>query len=123
MFQNILLVAAGGAAGSVARFLIGSFVLAHPTRPFYYSTLVINVVGSLIIGALAGLGERNGMSHEMTLLLATGFCGGFTTFSTFSLEVLRLLQSGEYLPAFGYIATSILFGIGAAFAGYAMVKP
>ncbi|MBO4963699.1 MAG: CrcB family protein, partial [Prevotella sp.] len=80
MLGNILLVAAGGAVGSVCRYLLSSVHVAS----FPWGTLTVNVLGSLLIGLLAGLSGRGILSPELKLLLVTGFCGGFTTFSTFA---------------------------------------
>ena len=84
-----LLVAAGGALGAVTRYLIG---LIHPKGDFPLTTLLINVLGAVLIGALMGAALNRQMAQEWLLFLKTGVCGGFTTFSTFSLESVALLE-------------------------------
>jgi len=113
MFRNFLLVGAGGAAGSMARygvsFIMSKFLL-HPYQ--FVSTLTINVVGSLIIGILFGLSARNQwLEQGGYLLLASGFCGGFTTFSTFALENINLMQKGQSVMAFVYMGFSLVIGL------------
>ena len=113
MFRNFLLVGAGGAVGSMARYgvsFIMSKFLAQPHQ--FISTFTINVVGSLIIGLLFGLSSRNQwLDQGGYLLLASGFCGGFTTFSTFALENVNLMQKGQSVMAFVYMAASIVVGL------------
>ena len=113
MFRNFLLVGAGGAVGSMVRYgvsFIMSKVLAHPYQ--FASTFTINVIGSLIIGILFGLSARNQwLDQGGYLLLASGFCGGFTTFSTFALENVNLMQKGQSFMAFAYIGLSIVIGL------------
>lgn len=100
---NVLLVAAGGAAGSVARYLLSLVPVpgAWPTM-----TLITNFVGAVLIGLVAGLSPAR-LSTEGTLLLKTGLCGGFTTFSTFSLETVTLWQQGHAGLAALYAAASV----------------
>ena len=86
------------------------------TYPF--GTFTVNIIGCFIIGLVMGLSERFNVSSEWRLLLVTGFCGGFTTFSAFSIETLALLRDAQYLPAFLYIAGSVIIGLLAAFFGY-----
>jgi CrcB protein len=105
-----LAVALGGALGSVARFwLTGVMTLLTGPR-FPWGTLLINVGGSFVIGVVAGLTltpERLGWHPSIRILLMTGFCGGFTTFSAFSLQALELIQAGEIAPALGYMLASV----------------
>lgn len=88
-------MAAGGAVGSVCRYLLSSVHMAS----FPWGTLTVNVLGSLLIGLLAGLSGRGLLSPELKLLLVTGFCGGFTTFSTFANESFGMMKAGEVLTA------------------------
>lgn len=116
MIKNLLLIGLGGAVGSMLRYA-GNLLIS--TKQFPYATLSVNIIGSFIIGIVFALSIRDeAFSNNWKLFLATGICGGFTTFSAFSLENMGLLQSGKYSMAFIYIALSILLGIGATFFGY-----
>jgi CrcB protein len=110
MVQTLILVAAGGAAGSVLRYLVGLGALRAFGPGFPWGTLAVNVAGSVVIGALAVVltGPRAGLSP----LLVTGFLGGFTTFSTFSLDALRLWQGGQAGLAGAYVAGSVALALG-----------
>ena len=111
MIKNILLVGAGGALGSVARYLL-TYILTQLAICSEIATVAVNVVGSFAIGmAISTLGNMG------YLFAAVGFCGGFTTFSTFSLQALQLLQTGQRLQAFTYIAASVVICILATFLG------
>lgn len=105
--MKLLLIFLGGGTGSCLRYLI-SFLLQTP-----FATFTANILGCLIIGALSSLITN----AEWKLLLVTGFCGGFTTFSTFSNETTAMLRSGDTMQAICYVAASIIFGILAVFAG------
>ncbi|MEL6689900.1 MAG: CrcB family protein [Pseudomonadota bacterium] len=107
---NLVYIALGGALGSVARALVGMAVA------FPGGTLTVNVLGSFLIGVAfaAGFAERSTL-HAFVML---GFLGGFTTFSTFSLDVLKLVQAGQGQAAFGYVLVSVLFSIGACAFGF-----
>ena len=112
MFRNFLLVGAGGAAGSMARYGIGYIMSKYVPNPFPIGTFSINIIGSLIIGILFGLVGRNQWLQEGgMLLLASGFCGGFTTFSTFALENVNLMQKGQSVMAFIYMGLSVIIGL------------
>lgn len=82
----------------------------------------MNLIGCLVIGLVFGWSERSIMSAEWRLFLATGLCGGFTTFSAFSADTLGLLRDGQYGPAAVYVAASVLLGILATFTGFALIK-
>ena len=116
MIKQALLVFLGGGAGSVLRFLISKNLNSVTTLPL--GTLLVNIFGSLLIGIFLGLGLRQEvLSPNATLLLATGFCGGFTTFSAFSYENQALLKAGDYLNFGMYSAGSIFLGIAAVLIG------
>lgn len=116
MLKNVLLVGMGGAIGSMLRY--GCSILIN-SRTFPWSTLLINITGCFFIGLIFAFSLRDmHFLNNWKLFLATGICGGFTTFSAFSLENMSLLQSGKPGLAFLYIALSILLGIGASFLGY-----
>jgi CrcB protein len=111
-----LAVAAGGAVGTLARYLVG-VAWARP-GVFPWWTLAINVAGSLALGVFAGVASARGATTStLTLALTVGLCGGFTTFSTFSVETLALLERGEWQRAGAYVVASVLLGLLAAAAG------
>jgi CrcB protein len=116
-----LAVAAGGALGSLARFWLAAIMTMLTGPRFPWGTLLINVLGSFIIGLVAGLTAvpvRIGMHPDVRVFVMVGVCGGFTTFSAFSLQTLELLQSGEIASALGYMAGSLLFCLIAVWAGW-----
>lgn len=106
MIRELLAVGLGGAAGSIARYLLSYSVLAgHMLCGFPVGTFVVNATGSLLIGILTGTVTE---ASFVTWLLAIGFCGGFTTFSTFSADTVRLFRDGQYAPAALYIVLSVV---------------
>ena len=112
MIRNFLLVGVGGAAGSMARYGISYAINRVLTHPFPLATFLINVMGCLLIGVLFGLVSRyNWMQQWGVLLLASGFCGGFTTFSTFALENVTLMQKSQSAVALVYTFLSIAIGL------------
>lgn len=114
--KQALLVFLGGGAGSVLRFLISKTL--NPLWIIPLGTFLVNIAGSLLIGIILGLGLRQEfLSPNATLLLATGFCGGFTTFSAFSYENQELLKAGDFLNFGIYTAGSIFLGIAAIMVG------
>lgn len=116
MFRNFLLVGLGGFLGSMLRYAVYCF---SRWENFPLATLIVNATGSFIIGIVIGLGIKDAaFSQSWKLFLATGICGGFTTFSAFSAENLHMLQSGKYTQALFYIITSIVSGILAAWLGF-----
>ncbi|GAB4202355.1 MAG: fluoride efflux transporter CrcB [Bacteroidia bacterium] len=121
MLKNIILVGVGGLAGSITRYLV-SVLFAGYSDKIPLSTWIVNIVGSFLIGIIYAISELTPNFVWMRLLLATGFCGGFTTFSAFTSENLNLLQKGEYTLFFFYVSTSILIGILAVLAGILVVK-
>lgn len=119
MLKNLLLVGLGGFFGSTMRYTVWYF---FRSVNFPSATLIVNILGSLIIGIVIGIGMKDvHFSQNWKLFLATGVCGGFTTFSAFSIENLQMLQTGKYLPALLYISSSIFFGIAAAWLGFKLV--
>lgn len=119
MLKNFLLVGLGGGIGSMLRY--GASVLL-PAKSFPYSTLAVNITGSFIIGLVFAFSIREeGLSDTWKLFLAAGICGGFTTFSAFSLENMGLLQSGRYGTALAYTGLSLVLGFAATFLGYALL--
>ncbi|WP_139488856.1 fluoride efflux transporter CrcB [Brevibacillus dissolubilis] len=113
--MNWMMVAVGGAAGSLLRYALG-LTLNVPSWP--YGTWLANVLGSFLIGFFFVWGkEKAGISPELYILLTTGMMGGFTTFSTFSLEVVTMTMQGNVLKAILYATGSVIVGLLAAYAG------
>ena len=116
-------VAVGGALGSLGRFWLTGVMFGLTGPRFPWGTLLINVVGSFVIGLVAGLTlvpERIGLHPDLRIFLMTGVCGGFTTFSAFSLQTLELLQSGDVVPALGYAVGSVVLCVAATLGGWLM---
>jgi CrcB protein len=118
-----LLVAFGGAIGSVLRYYVGQWALRLMGPAFPWGTLAVNVVGCFVIGVFAELIARKfNASTELRLLLITGFLGGFTTFSAFSLDAISLFERGETVAGGIYIAASVGFSMAAVIAGLATMR-
>lgn len=117
--QQVLLIFIGGGLGSLCRYGISRWM--ETSASFPYATFVANVLSCLILGIIVGLSLKNMVSNDIKLMLITGFCGGFSTFSTFSNETLSLFQSGNYTTAFTYIAISILVCLASIFIGMKIV--
>lgn len=117
MIKNILFVALGGASGSVLRYLIAVITAKYYTGHFPIATFMINVTGCFLIGLFMGAIGVGHQSQSIKLLLITGFCGGYTTFSAFAYENLLLLNNNNSIIALGYIFASIVFGIAAVWLG------
>ncbi|HEV2642016.1 MAG TPA: fluoride efflux transporter CrcB [Candidatus Elarobacter sp.] len=116
-------IAAGSALGGVTRYLVGFAIQQRAGVAFPLGTLIINVTGSLLLGFLlrAAL-EGVSISPEMRAFLTTGFCGGYTTFSTFSYDSIALVQGGEYRRAAIYVTLSVVLSLIATFAGIALAQ-
>lgn len=114
--MNFLFVALGGALGSVLRYFLS--LVIPKVAGFPWPTFVVNVLGCLCIGIFSGLFLKcDSLSPNLKLFLVTGFCGGFTTFSTFANENLALLQSGKFGMFIAYALASFVLGVAACFAG------
>jgi CrcB protein len=110
----------GGAIGSLARLILGAAIQQRVGLAFPVGTLVINVTGSMLLGFLMRIAlDTTAVTPVMRALLTTGFCGGYTTFSTFSYETLDLLREGLYARASVYVASSVALGLVGTFAGFA----
>ena len=118
MIRNLLLVALGGAVGSVGRYLISKWL----EDGFPWGTLTVNIVGCLLIGLLTGLVTKGSLTPEMKLLLVTGFCGGFTTFSTFANESFTMMKTGDAVLSAVYIGVSVAAGMLAVYVGLQIAK-
>jgi len=119
--KQLLLIGFGGFIGSIARFLVSKLNLSWQFLSIPMGTLTVNVVGSLIIGFLAGVASRSEiMTTDMRLFLMVGICGGFTTFSSFTNENMMLIQNGQILTALMYISASVILGLAAVFLGYSL---
>ncbi len=118
MIRNILLVALGGAAGSALRYVLSALNVGS----LPWGTLLVNVAGSLLIGLLTGLVGRNILSPEAKLLLVTGFCGGFTTFSTYMNESFGMLKADDLLLTALYVGGSVVAGLLAVWAGMTLAR-
>lgn len=115
---SILLVFAGGGLGSVIRFLLGRWVNAWHNHHFPFGTLVVNVVACLALGYVVGIADhRQLISPSARLFWTVGFCGGFSTFSTFSAETLTLIQGGFHLSTAIYVISSLVFCLAGIFGG------
>jgi CrcB protein len=127
MINNILLVGLGGSLGSMARYLCQRWFASIHTQPFPWGTFAVNAAGCLLIGIFWGLTlksaqQENNFHPGWQLFLMTGLCGGFTTFSAFTLEGIGLLKEQKPAIFFVYIAASVLTGLLATYAGIKIVR-
>ena len=120
--KQALMVFIGGGFGSVARYFLGKW-LNNIENYFPVGTLLANVLGSLLMGFLIGyLAKTSNISETQSLLLATGFCGGFTTFSTFAYENQLFLKNGDYVSFLSYTLGTLILGFLAVFLGLYLSK-
>lgn len=120
--KNLLLVFVGGGFGSVLRYIIGKYLNSTETG-IPYGTFAANIIGSLLIGVILGMALKNNtLTQSHTLLLATGFCGGFTTFSTFAYENHLFLKAGDFTSFAIYTIASFIVGFLAVFAGMYLAR-
>jgi CrcB protein len=124
MLKNVLIVGLGGFLGSSGRYLLHLSMLKLGWDRFPLATMTANILGCLIFGIVLGLSVKSDtkMTHGMLIFLTTGFCGGFTTFSTFAIENVRMLERDAFIGMAIYIALSVVLGLLAAYGGLALVK-
>lgn len=116
---NIIAVGAGSCIGGVLRYLLSKLIQTSTAGAFPWGTLAVNLIGCLVIGIIYGLLDRGlTLSPAMKLFLTVGFCGGFTTFSTFMHENYLLFGGGSLLPFIVYAAASFIFGLALVYGGY-----
>lgn len=116
----ILLIAVGGAIGALARYGVSTWAFNQWGAAFPFGTFIINVAGSVLLGMIMQLAEGAAITAETRALLAVGFCGAFTTFSTFSYETVRLMQEGEWLYVAANIVGSVVVSLAGVFVGFAV---
>jgi len=123
MIKNFLIVGLGGASGSMLRYAVQKIFQVQTAAAFPTGTLLVNIAGCFLIGILWSLVSRSlTWNDEMKLLLMTGFCGGFTTFSAFTLEGIGLLKENKAALFFIYLTASVVGGLVATFIGIRIVK-
>ncbi len=123
MIKNILLVGLGGGLGSIARYGCQRLFALNFLHPVPWATLMVNIVGCLLIGIFWGITFRSfEQTENWKLFLMTGLCGGFTTFSAFTLEGIGLMKEQKLFLFFGYIAASVIIGLFATWLGMRIVR-
>lgn len=123
MLRTLLIVGAGSFVGGAMRYLVSKLVQGTVVTTFPLATFLVNVIGCLAIGVFYGLFERHSlMSPDLRLFLTVGFCGGFTTFSTFVNESYQLIRADNFFYLFAYVALSMLVGLLMLYLGYQLVK-
>ena len=121
--KSILLVGIGGGAGSILRYLCQKWINDIYHHSFPLATFLVNILGCLLIGMIyAGAEKTTILTPAVRLLLATGFCGGFTTFSTFAFENMTLLRTGDFTYFLAYSLGSLVMGTIFVIAGYSLIK-
>lgn len=123
MIKNLLIVGLGGGVGSMSRYAVQKILQAQSIATFPIGTLLVNITGCFLIGILWSMVSRSlSWSEELKLLLMTGFCGGFTTFSAFTLEGMGLLKENKTALFFIYLTASVVGGLLATFIGIRIAK-
>lgn len=123
MVRNLILIGSGSCIGGICRYLTQLFVQKYYPSSFPFGTLSVNIIGCFIIGIIYALADKGNMlSPAMRLLLATGFCGGYTTFSSFAYENISLIRDGEFFYAGLYVMLSTFIGFTAVYLGILFIK-
>ncbi|MBK8919932.1 MAG: fluoride efflux transporter CrcB [Saprospirales bacterium] len=123
MLKSLIIIGTGGFLGSIARYLTAIYVARQCTTLFPYGTLIANALGCFLIGIFYALAEKGDvLSPEWRIFLTTGFCGGYTTFSSFSYESIQLFQNGEFFNLTLNILLSVTAGITATYFGIILIK-
>jgi fluoride exporter len=123
MIKSLLIIGIGGFFGSIGRYLFAHLIYRWFEPVFPISTLVVNVLGSLLIGIVYALSEKGGiLSEEWKLFLTIGLLGGFTTFSTFTIEMILMLRDGQYFNVFMYAMISVFAGLADCFFGMFIIR-
>lgn len=123
MLKMILLAGSGSFIGGVLRYLTQLMFSKFYSGSIPMGTLVVNIIGSFLIGVIFALSEKSDIiSQETKIFLAVGICGGFTTFSSFSIENLFLLRDGQYFQMILYTLLSVFLGLSATFTGFQLIK-
>lgn len=120
--MTLFLVMLGAALGSPSRWALDRYVATWHKGDFPWGTILINVSGSLLLGVILGATTLTSESIGVVALAGTGFCGGFTTFSTFSFETIRLIEDGDHREAALNVAVSLAAGLAAALAGWYLAQ-
>jgi CrcB protein len=123
MYKHIILIGFGGMIGCIARYLTASSLTRLIPSAFPYGTFAVNILGCLLVGVIYGLSNRfHWLTPEWRFFLATGFCGGYTTFSSFAFENIELIQQSNYLVFIFYSIASFTLGLLAVFIGLSLTK-
>ena len=123
MIKTLLIIGSGGFLGSISRFLASRFVQNHFPTAFPFGTFFVNITGCFLIGLIYGISERDALfSPGWKMFLTVGFCGGFTTFSTFANENLAMLRDGDFFHFLLYTGLSVIVGLAATYIGVVITK-
>lgn len=123
MLKSLLIVGTGSFIGGAMRYLLSTYIKNMYGQTFPWGTLVVNLLGCFVFGIIFALfSKHNSANNTFCLLLTTGICGGFTTFSTFANESVQMIQNGNIGEFIGYMATSVIVGIALIALGYWIVK-
>lgn len=119
----ILIIGTGGFLGTVSRYLSQRLISYYLSVSFPFGTFFVNILGCFLVGLIFGIGEKsNTLSPEVRMFLMVGFCGGFTTFSTFSLDCINLMRDAQYIYLLTYISLSVILGLIATLGGITLIK-